>query len=303
MTLNQDQMAQIKSELTNMNQLINQYLQCEDKITILEKELNTIQLEYSKLTEEDKILDVVMDVLYNQEKKSSISKIKEDEMDKILTNISMLKNDCSKIKSSIIFKMKDFPFPINIENVKYEGSDAILSYFDELQLNETMLRVMTKIIEKEYPLSIDNVIFYDKKVVVKNRHDRKLAIEDIVEAVKNYRLYVDNISKSYERIDGMLERVIQSSNYEGILLTLYNFDQLSAEKIGEFLNLEGRKAYDSCYNLTRDNWSPNPIRKLNSNNWQLTITGKILVERLIEKHPEKYKQFIEKVEGHKNGFG
>jgi len=302
MTLNEEQINQLKTEIKNMGNLIDLFIKCENEINEQKGKLNIIKLEYSKLTEEEKILDVVMDVLYNQEKKSSISKIKEEEMDKILTNITMLKNDYSAIKTSIIFEMKDFPFPINIEEVKYEGSDAVFSYFENLQLNETMLRTMVKIVEKEYPLSIDNVIFSGEKIVVKNRHDRKLAIGDIVEAVKNYRLYVDNISKSYERIDGMLERVIQSSNYEGILLTLYKFDQLSADKIGDLLNLEGRKAYDSCYNLTRDNWSPNPVRKLNNNNWQLTITGKILVERLLEKHPEKDKRFIENNEESLNGF-
>jgi len=302
MVLNEAQLKEIKLEISAMNNIVNNYINCEDKINELESKLKNVKDEYSKLTEEEKIIDAVMDVVYNQEKKLSISKQKEDEMDSILSEISSLKNDCSKVKTSIIFKMKEFPFPINIDDVKYQGSDALFSYYDELRLNENMFKIMINIIEQDYPLSINDVIFYDDKVVVKNKHDRKLAIEKIVDSVRNYRLYVDNISKSYERIDGMLERVSQSTNYEGIILSLYKYKTLSADKIGAILNIDRRKAYDSCYNLTRDNWSPSPIKKINGSNYGITITGKILVERLFEKYPKKYKNFIEDIEVSNNGY-
>ena len=97
---------------------------------------------------------------------------------------------------------------------------------------------------------------------------------------------VDILSESYDKIDALIERITNSKFYSQILLTLNDQEKLNAQDMAKVLNIDERTVYDSCYNLTRDNWSPNPISKLPSGQWELTLAGKILVERLLEKHPE-----------------
>ena len=113
------------------------------------------------------------------------------------------------------------------------------------------------------------------------------AIPKIVEAIRSFRMRVDDLLKSYKQIDEMLERLRKSKQYTGVLKTLAREGKLSSDEIARILEMDKRKAYDTCYNLTRSNWSPSPIQKTPSGEWELTLPGEILVSRLLEKFPEE----------------
>jgi Mn-dependent DtxR family transcriptional regulator len=95
---------------------------------------------------------------------------------------------------------------------------------------------------------------------------------------------VDDLLKSYEQIDEMVERVRRSELYSEVLRILFKKGKLSIDEIARNLNMDKRKIYDTCYNLTRSNWSPNPVKNTPSGEWELTLPGEILVNRLLEKY-------------------
>jgi hypothetical protein len=112
-------------------------------------------------------------------------------------------------------------------------------------------------------------------------------ITKLASGIKAYRLKLGEILKAYEQIDAMVERATKSELYARVLIILLAEKKMSALDIAKKLGVTERKLYDTCYNLTRDQWTPNPVERSQSGEWKLTISGEILANRLLEKYPEK----------------
>jgi hypothetical protein len=112
-------------------------------------------------------------------------------------------------------------------------------------------------------------------------------ITKLASGIKAYRLKLGEILKAYEQIDAIVEKVIKSDLYPRILKILLIEKAMSTSDIAKKLGENERKVYDTCYNLTRDRWTPSPLEYSNSGEWTLTISGEILASRLLEKHPDK----------------
>jgi len=89
--------------------------------------------------------------------------------------------------------------------------------------------------------------------------------------------------ESYEKIDEMVDRLLKSELSVSIVKLLNENKQLSTEELARRLNVSSQKMYNTCYNLTRKRWSPIPIKKTQSNDWEITFTGELISNRLSEK--------------------
>jgi prefoldin subunit 5 len=238
----------------------------------------------SNVAKEERQMETAIDVLYRQPKQ--VSKAKDIEM-QIINAEEKQKgclDDLNRIENELLVMMRNLPIPVNLEEPEKNNSGIVFCYFQGLELGENAVQVLSMLIRQQ--LVFDEVIILPGKVEVKNVSDKNEAIGKLVEAIQCFRMRIDTLSESYGKIDELIERLTKSKIYAGILVALKDRKELSVQEIAKALNTDERTAYDGCYNLTRSNWSPSPIRRTLSGGLELTLTGDILVKRLSETHPE-----------------
>ena len=289
--LNEDQKNHVVNQIKEFKNTISDYSKIKENLLKIEMNLKNKNDELLKVSKEERIMDDAIEVLYGQTKKSSLSKIIESEIINIKNTLEYNSTELEKIKNNLLIQLDNLPIPINLEKISAENSNMIFSYFENANLGELEIDIISELIGKEKPIRFNDVYIMPNKIVVPNTSNKNEAILKIIEAIKVFRIYVDDFLKFYKEIDGMLERILNSSHYKIILNALYNKGRLSSEDIGILLGIDTQKAYHACYNLTRRNWSPSPIQKLPSGEWELTITGKILMDRYIEKYQKNKSNF------------
>lgn len=281
--LNEEQISSIVANINGFKEKVDNYNKLNLNIIQLQKELYEKENSISEIAEEEKILENVMSVLYTQQKNGfRIDKL-QIEINNLKIQIKTMSAKINEMKSELILLLRDLPIPVNINDSKIEGDHITFKYYENVNFGSLEIKIIRQLLNKP-ELRFNEVILYENSCVVLNENVIRQGILKLVEGIKNYRLYVNNILKSYEQIDEMLDRMKQSVIYTNIILLLYDKKELKVEEIANRLGSETRKAYDACYNLTRKNWSPNPINYNKSNGkWELTISGEIIAERYIEK--------------------
>jgi len=179
------------------------------------------------------------------------------------------------------------PIPADLENSQQEDASIVFPFFEGADLGIEGVNTICDLFREKPPLSFGDVTVLPEKVMVRNAVRKQEAVSKFVDAIRSFRMRVDNLSKSYEQIDEMVERLMKSKQYSKILIVLAEEGKCSSKKIAGILNMDETKAYNTCYNLTRGNWAPSPIQKTHSGEWELTLPGEILVNRLLEKYPKE----------------
>lgn len=284
--LTNDQKKQIAEYISSFQIEAKTYLKIKDQIQKCVEIIKEKTGELSKVAKEERQIENAMAILYGQTKKQS--KVSEIEMEikDCQARSSVYIEDLNRVKTGLIEAMRNLPIPADLEDFQND-SETFFPYFEEAKLGEEAVSVILDLFRQSPPLIFGDVLILADRVVIKNVSERQEAIQKLVDAIQNFRLHTDNLSKSYERIDVLVERLNSSKLYASILKVLSSKGKLSAQQIASALSVEERKIYDSCYNLTRDNWSPNPVQKTASGEWELTFAGEILINRLYEKHPEE----------------
>jgi hypothetical protein len=241
--------------------------------------------ELEKVAAEERQMEAAMDVLYGQSKKESKVREIEQNIKSWRQQSDTLRNELTQVKTDLIGQMRELPIPADLENSKLETSSVTFPYFEGTQFGKVALDTMSDLFRREPPLTFGDVTLLPEKVVVNNASKKQEAIHKLVEAIRHFRMLVDSISKSYEQIDEMVERIKRSKRYSEVLKVLFRKGRLPSSEIARVLDSTERMVYDTCYNMTRDNWNPNPVEKI-SGEWQLTLPGEILVNRLLEKYPD-----------------
>lgn len=285
--LAEDQKKQITSHVEMFKEKALEYLRTRSDLGECQNNIQVKMKELSKVAEEERQMETAMEVLYGQTKKQSRTKKIEQEIANYRQKSEMLLNQLNQLKTELLEKMRHLPFPADLENPTQENSETAFPFFEGIDLGDVVIDTICDLIRQEPPLSFNDVTILPDKIIVKETLKKQEAIQKLVQGVQSFRMRVDNMSKSYEKIDEMVERLIKSQLYFGILKTLAEKRKLSTDEIANTLNTNKRKVYDTCYNLTRSNWSPAPIEKKPSGEWELTLAGEILINRVIEKYPEK----------------
>lgn len=292
--LTEDQKENIAVNIKNFQSRVSQYLEIKEELEKYETMTAMLDDELSEVAEEERQIETAVDVLYRQTKKVSKTKEIENQISNCIANSKKSIDLLNRIEPELLELMRNLPIPVNLEKLDKHDSEISFPYFDGLEWNESTIYVIAELIRQKLPLDFGDVTILPDKVTVRGVDNKQDAIQKLVDAIQTFRIRVDNLSKSYEKIDALIERLTKSKLYPLILGILAEKGQLSAQDIAKILNVDERTVYDGCYNLTRSNWSPTPIQKLSSGQWELTLAGKILVDRLFEKHPQLKPQKIPK---------
>jgi len=285
--LTEDQKKHVLIEVQRFEVKVSEYVQKKSELNECERNILVKTEELSKVAEEERQVKAAMEILYGQAKKDSKAGKIEEEIESWRQKSETLHNELTQLKTDLLGQMHNLPIPADLENPKQEESGIAFPFFEDANLGKEGIDTICDLFMQESPLDFGDVTILPDKVVVRNASRKQEAIPKLVEAIRSFRMRVDDLLKSYEQIDEMVERLRKSKQYSGVLKVLAREGKLSSDEIARILEMDERKAYDTCYNLTRSNWSPSPIQKTASGEWELTLPGEILVKRLLEKFPEE----------------
>jgi len=285
--LSEDQTNEVRALIQAFREKVANYMQKKSEIKEYDDRIEAKIKELSKVAEEERQMDIAVEVLYGQTKgESEAGKIVED-LERWRSESDNLKNELTQVKTELLIGMRKLPIPVDLGRTEEEGSGIAFPYIKDAELGNEAIDAISDLFRQEQPLTFNDVAILPEKVLVNNSKGGQEAIRKLVEAIQSFRLRVDNISKSYEKIDGMIDRLLKSKLYTAILRTLFEKGKLSSDDIASMLSVDGNKVYQACYNLTRSNWSPSPIERKPSGEWELTLAGEILINRVLEKYPDK----------------
>lgn len=285
--LTEDQKKQVITSVQKFGEKVSEYIQKKSELEGCERNIQMKMEELSKVTEEERQMEIAMEVLYGQSKKESVARKIEEEIRSWQQKSERMRNELTQLKTNLLEQMRNLPIPADLENSKKEDSNIVFLFFEGAELGKEGIDTICDLFRQQPPLNFGDVMILPESVVVRNALGKKEAISKFVEAIRSFRMHVDNLSKSYEQIDEMVERIKKSKQSSGVLRTLANGRTLSSKEIARILSMDERKVYNTCYNLTRSNWRPPPIQRTPSGEWKLTLPGEILVNRLLEKYPNE----------------
>lgn len=261
-------------------------LHIESQIDDLVKIVEEKEKELDAVAQEERMRERAEEVLFPDVQKSPSQTLElEGEIVSLETDIASLQDKLGEIKTRLTRSMYNLPIPVDLDNVRQEDGKTIFPYFENTDLGETSISVMRKLL-KMGQLEFQGANILHDMVFVESSSIND-GIAKLVSGIKSYRLKLAEILEAYEQIDAMVERAVRSDLYPRILRVLLSKKEMSNADIAKALGEDERKVYDSCYNLTRDSWSPKPLENTESGKWALTISGEILANRLLERYPEK----------------
>jgi len=284
--LTENQKKQIADFVKTFKEKVVKYSQLKSELDETEKNIQHRKSELSEVAREERQMESAMEVLYGQAKERSKAREIEVEISALEEMSQTHRDEMVHLKTDLLELMRNLPIPADLENGKQHNSETSFPYFEGAELGDEAIEVILTLFRQEPPLAFSDVTILSDRVVVKNASERLEAIQKLVEAIRSFRMRADNMSKSYEKIDELVERLTRSKLYTSVLRVLAERGKLSAHDMAHVLNVDPRKVYDNCYNLTRNNWSPNPIKKTHSGEWELTLAGEILINRVLEKHTD-----------------
>jgi hypothetical protein len=278
----------ILNELQKFEDGSSVYASLESQIDETNKTIQIKKEQLSKMAQEEHVREIAEEVLFPSEQKgpSQSSKI-EDEIKGLESNMALSQDKLSKLRGQLTHSMYNLPIPVDLDKYKQDGDKIVFFYFDGIKLGSNSLSVMQKLL-KMNKLEFQGVGLFSDRVTVESSSAQN-GIGKLASGIKAYRLKLAEILKAYEQIDAMVERAAKSSLYPQILRLLLVEKKMATSDLAKRLNQNERKVYDSCYNLTREAWAPSPLEYTQGGEWRLTISGEILVNRLIEKYPESAK--------------
>jgi hypothetical protein len=285
--LNEIQKKQVKNYVENFKLMSKEYLQ---KKNYLENTLKTIeekQRELSNTAKEEIQIAAALEVLYGQSKNESKIGELQKEIVELQNGCDRTRIQVNEITGKLSELLRALPIPANLDQPIKKDTEITFPYFEDSQLGSEALVTISIMLRKDNPLTFGNVTIFEDRVVVKDVSDKSIAIQKLIKAISEFRMETDNLSKSYEKIDELVERLKRSNLYVELLKVIEKNPKISTSQIAQKLGIDERKVYDNCYNLTRSNWNPPPITKNRSGEWELTTAGEILLNRFFDKCPDK----------------
>lgn len=284
--LTEDQKKRIFAETQRFLEMTLEFTLKEAELIKCEEEIASCIEELPRVAEEERQLETAMEVVYREAKEEAKTKAIKGTIEELRKNRETLSDEVDQLRTDLLKQMHNLPIPVDLDNPRKEEPDFVFEYFKDAKFGEQGITVMCKLFRQQCPPRFLDMVFLPDKVIIKNASDKQEALTKLVKGVQSFRMVVDDLSKSYEQIDEMVDRVRRSNLYTSVLMVLFKKHRLSSDGIAKVLSADKRKVYDTCYNLTRSNWSPSPIAIVPSGEWELTLPGEILVNRLLQKYGE-----------------
>jgi uncharacterized coiled-coil DUF342 family protein len=287
--LTETQRKQVRDCVDIFKELAHEYLEEKDH---LEKNLDNLQVKEKELegiAKEERQIAAAIEVLYGQSNDASKISERQREISELNNKCECIRRRVNEITGKLSELLRSLPIPADLDHPDQKGSEVIFPYFEDSFLGTEAINAVSSLLRKKSPPSFGDVTIYEEKVSVKDVSDRLSAIQKLVKAIGEFRVEADNLSKSYEKIDDLVDRLRRSNLYVDLLMAIEKSRGISSSQIAQNLGIDERKVYDNCYNLTRSNWNPPPIMRNSSGGWELTVAGEILLNRFLEKCPEEKK--------------
>lgn len=282
--LEQSLVEKVRKDMDELNRMCafyaktkQEYAALTDKRKKLEKEKKEVEEQQKK---EDKFLEVV---LLAQHKKTKVDEVSKN-LQQTTNQLESLSDSLNSARTDILRKFKGLPFPIDPHNSSVNGSVTKFKTIEGIAFEEETLRILCELLDVPYPLDFEGTSFHPDEVVV-NVASVDKAMNQIVQSVQALRFKVSDLLNAYSNIDKLCERVRSSNRYAPILEALFVSNKpLSVAELTQQTGFNKNIAYQACYNMLRDRWSPNPIKKTPDGKFSLTTTGEITMKRYTEKY-------------------
>lgn len=282
--LEQSLVEKVRKDMDELNRMCafyaktkQEYAALTDKRKKLEKEKKEVEEQQKK---EDKFLEVV---LLAQRKKTKVDEVSKN-LQQTTKQLESLSDSLNSARTDILRKFKGLPFPIDPHNSSVNGSVTKFKTIEGIAFEEETLRTLCELLDAPYPLNFEGTRFHPDEVVV-NVASVDEAMNQIVQSVQALRDKASDLLNAYSNIDKLCERVRSSNRYAPILEALFVSNKpLSVAELTQQTSFNKNITYQACYNMLRDRWSPNPIKKTPDGKFSLTTTGEITMKRYTEKY-------------------
>lgn len=282
--LEQSLVEKVRKNMTELNRMCAFYVKVKQEYAALMDKRKKLEIEKKEVEEKQKKQDKFLEVVLLAEgKKTKVDEVSKN-LQQTIDQLESLSDQLNSSRTDILKKFKAFPFPIDPHNSSVNGSITKFKTIEGIAFEEEALRTLCELLELPYPLNFEGATYYPDEVVVKTASVDE-AMNQIVQSVQRLRSKVSDLLNAYSNIDELCERVRSSNRYAPILESLFLSDKsLSVTELAQQTGFSENITYQACYNLLRDRWSPNPIKKTPDGKFSLTTTGEIMMKRYTEKY-------------------
>lgn len=282
--LEESLVEKVRKNVAELNRMCAFYSKVKQEYAALTDKRKKLEIEKKEVEEKQKKQDKFLEVVLLAEDKTT----KVDEVSKSLqrtiNQLESLSDQLNSSRTDILKKFNTLPFPIDPHNSSVDGSVTKFKTIEGIAFEEETLRTLCELLELPYPLNFEGATYYPDEVVVKAASVDE-AMNQIVQSIQGLRFKISHLLNAYSNIDKLCERVRGSNRYAPILESLFLSDKpLSLAELAQKTGFNKNITYQTCYNMLRDGWSPNPIKKTPNGNFSLTTTGEITMKRYTEKY-------------------
>lgn len=283
--LEQSLVEKVKKNMDELNRMCGSYARTKREYEELKARRKALEVEKKEAEEKQKKQDKFLEVVLLAPPKTSEVDEVSKKLEQTTTQLEDLSNTINNARTDILQKLKDFPFPIDPHNSSVNRSVTKFKTIEGIAFTEETLRTLCGLLDLPYPLSFEGVIYFPDEVAV-NAISADDAMNSVVQSVAALRLKISDLLNAYSKIDELCERIRDSNRYAPILEALSKANRpLSACELAQQTGFSESIAYQACYNMLREGWSPNPIkRNRNDGKFSLTTTGEITMKRYAEKY-------------------
>jgi len=282
--LEQSLVEKVRESIDEVNRMCAFYVEAKQEYAALIGKRKVLEIEKKEVEERQKKQDRFLEVVLRAEHKSTEVDEVSKKLEQIINQLEKLSDGLNNARTDILKKFEELPFPIDPHNSSVNGSVMKFKMIEGIAFQKETLQTLCELLELPYPLNFEGVTYYPDEVVV-NATSVDEAMNQVVQSVHTLRFKISDLLNAYSNIDELCARVRSSDRYAPILEALFVSNQpLSVTEIAQQTGFNKNITYQACYNMLRDRWSPNPIKRTPDGKFSLTTTGEITMKRYSEKY-------------------
>jgi len=283
--LEQSLIEKVRKNMDELNRMCGFYAKTKQEYEKLKIWREAVEAEKKEVEERQKKQDKFLEVVLLAPPKTTEIDEVSGKLQQITTQLENLSNTINNARTDILQKFKNLPFPIDPHTCLINGSVTKFKTIEGIAFTEESLQTLCDLLDSPYPLSFEGATYYPGEIIV-NATSADEAMNNVVQSVAALRLKISDLLSAYSKIDELCERIKSSNRYAPILEALFKANKpLSAAELAQQTGFNEGIAYQACYNMLREGWTPNPIkRNPNDGKFSLTTTGEITMKRYAEKY-------------------
>jgi hypothetical protein len=274
----------VKKNIDDLNRMCAFYAATKQEYTASLEERKALEIESKEVEEKQKKQDKFLEVVLLAEHKSTELDAVHKKLQQTIDQLGKLSETLNAARTDILRKLKDLPFPVDPHNSSVEGSVTKFKMIEGIAFERETLRTLCELLESPYPLNLEGVTYYPDEIAVKAASVDD-AMNQVVQSVHALRFKTSGLLDAYSNIDELCKRVRNSDRYAPVLEALFVSGRpLSVTELAQQTGFSESIAYQACYNMLREGWSPSPIKRTPDGKFSLTTTGEITMKRYAEKY-------------------